>query len=48
MRTEIIRTKIAEIQESLELIRENLPESLKEFASLGLLKDGMYKRIVRG
>ncbi len=45
MRTEIIRTEIAEIQESLELIRENLPESLNEFASLGLLKDGMYKWI---
>lgn len=45
MRTEIIRTKIAEIQESLELIRNNLPESFDEFASLGLVKDGMYKRI---
>lgn len=45
MRTEIIRTKIAEIKESLDLIRENLPDSLEEFSSLGLLKDGMYKRI---
>lgn len=45
MRTEIIRTKIAEILESLELIRENLPDGFEEFASLGLLKDGMYKRI---
>ena len=45
MRTEIIRTKIMEIKESLELIRENLPDSLEEFASLGLVKDGMYKRI---
>lgn len=45
MRTEIIRTKIMEIKESLELIRKNLPDSLEEFASLGLIKDGMYKRI---
>ncbi len=45
MRTEIIRTTIAEIQESLELIRENLPDGFEEFAPLGLLKDGMYKRI---
>ncbi|VVB93075.1 Uncharacterised protein [uncultured archaeon] len=45
MRTEIIRTKIVEILESLELIRENLPDSFEEFASLGLLKDGMHKRI---
>ncbi|HIH45396.1 MAG TPA: DUF86 domain-containing protein [Candidatus Methanoperedenaceae archaeon] len=45
MRTEIIRKKIAEIQESLEILRDNLPESLPEFESLGLVKDGMYKRI---
>ncbi len=45
MRTEIIRTKVMEIQESLELIRKNLPDSFEEFASLGLIKDGMYKRI---
>ena len=45
MRTEIIKTKFAEIKESLELIRENLPDNFEEFASLGLLKDGMYKRI---
>ncbi len=41
MRTEIIRTKIEEIQESLKLIRENLPDGFEEFASLGLLKDGI-------
>ncbi len=35
MRTEIIRKKITEIQESLELVRENLPENFEEFASLG-------------
>jgi uncharacterized protein YutE (UPF0331/DUF86 family) len=45
MRTEIIRKKIAEIQESLETLRDNLPESLEEFGSLGLVKDGMYKRV---
>ncbi len=45
MRTEIIRKKITEIQESLKILRDNLPESLEEFESLGLVKDGMYKRI---
>lgn len=45
MRTEIIRKKIAEIRESLEILRDNLPERLEEFESLGLVKDGMYKRI---
>ncbi len=41
MRTEIIRKKIAEIRESLEMLRDNLPESLEEFESLGLVKDGI-------
>lgn len=45
MRTEIIRTKIAQIRESLELIRNNVPDNFEDFASLGLIKDGMYKRI---
>ncbi len=45
MRTEIIRKKIAEIRESLEMLRDNLPENLEEFQLLGLVKDGMYKRI---
>jgi uncharacterized protein YutE (UPF0331/DUF86 family) len=45
VRTVVIRTKIAEIRESLELIKNNLPDSFEEFASLGLIKDGMYKRI---
>ena len=30
MRTEIIRTKIAQIQESLELIRKNVPEDFED------------------
>lgn len=34
MRTEIIRTKIAEIHESLELIRENLPIVLRSLRRL--------------
>ncbi|MCX9073059.1 MAG: DUF86 domain-containing protein [Candidatus Methanoperedens sp.] len=45
MRTEIIRTKIAEIEESLKMIRDNLPPGFDEFRSLGLIKDGMHKRI---
>ena len=45
MRTVVIRTKIAEIRESLELINNNLPDSFDEFTALGLVKDGMYKRI---
>jgi uncharacterized protein YutE (UPF0331/DUF86 family) len=45
MRTEIIRKKTIEIKESIELIKNNLPDSLLDFESLGLIKDGIYKRI---
>lgn len=45
MRTVVIRTKIAEIRDSLDLIKNNLPDSFDEFTALGLVKDGMYKRI---
>lgn len=45
MRKEIIRTKIKEIEESIRLVEEHLPDTFKEFAGLGLIKDGIYKRI---
>ena len=45
MRTEIIRKKTIEIKESLELIKDNLPDNFEDFKSLGLIKDGIYKRI---
>ena len=45
MRKDIIRTKIKEIEESLKLVKENLPDTLEEFLGLGLVKDGIYKRI---
>ena len=45
MRKEIIRTKIKEIEESIELVGENLPDTFEEFSSMGLIKDGIYKRI---
>ncbi|MEK6937676.1 MAG: DUF86 domain-containing protein [Nanoarchaeota archaeon] len=40
-----ILKKIKEIEESLELIEENLPDSEKDFRELGLVKDGIYKRL---
>lgn len=40
-----ILQKIKEIEESLELIQENLPSSEREFVKLGLIKDGIYKRL---
>ena len=45
MRKEIILSKISEIEESLSLIEENMPGDFEEFENLGLLKDGIYKRI---
>lgn len=45
MRKDIIKTKIREIEESIELIKENLPEELGNFLELGLIKDGIYKRM---
>ena len=44
MRKEIIRTKIREIEESIELVEENLPATFEEFSSMGLVKDEIYKR----
>ena len=45
MRKEIIRTKIKEIEESLDLVKEHLPTDFEEFLNLGLVKDGIYKKI---
>jgi uncharacterized protein YutE (UPF0331/DUF86 family) len=45
MRTEIIQIKLKEIDDSLNLITENLPESFEKFSNLGLIKDGIYKKL---
>ena len=45
MRKEIILSKISEIEESLSLIEENIPEDFDDFENMGLLKDGIYKRL---
>ena len=45
LRTELIRSKLAEIEESIDLVEENLPQSFEEFSKLGLVKDGVYKRM---
>jgi uncharacterized protein YutE (UPF0331/DUF86 family) len=44
-REDIIRVKLSEIHESIELVSENLPGSAEEFLQLGLVKDGIYKRM---
>lgn len=45
IRKAIILTKISEIEESVNLIDDNLPETFEEFRGLGLVRDGMYKRL---
>ncbi|MEG3223990.1 MAG: hypothetical protein BME94_00325 [Methanobacteriales archaeon Met13] len=45
MRTSLIRAKLEEMKESVQIIEDNLPSTLEEFQSLGLVKDGIYKRV---
>lgn len=45
MRPDIIRNKMKEIQESVYLVETNLPPNFDDFMELGLVKDGIYKRI---
>lgn len=45
MRNDIIVAKLEEIEENLELISNHLPTDLEEFLNLGLIKDGIYKRL---
>jgi uncharacterized protein YutE (UPF0331/DUF86 family) len=45
LRTNVILTKLKIIEENIDLIKANLPEKLSEFKALGLVKDGIYKRI---
>ncbi|MDO5836564.1 MAG: DUF86 domain-containing protein [Methanobacterium sp.] len=45
MRTDIIRNKLKEIEESIDLVRNHLPPDFDDFLELGLVKDGIYKRI---
>ena len=40
-----VKQKIKEIEESLILIEENISSNEKEFVSLGIIKDGIYKRL---
>lgn len=45
MRKEIIKTKLKEIEESVKIVKENLPKRFEDFLKLGLVKDGIYKKI---
>ena len=45
LRVDLIRDKLTEIEDSIELVRSHLPQNFEEFSRLGLVKDGIYKRI---
>jgi uncharacterized protein YutE (UPF0331/DUF86 family) len=45
VRIEVIRIKLATIVDSIELVTTHLPSNFEEFVNLGLVKDGIYKRI---
>ncbi|MEA1924494.1 MAG: DUF86 domain-containing protein [Candidatus Altiarchaeota archaeon] len=45
MRKDLIRVKLKEIDEGVRLVEESLPSSFREFENLGLVKDGIYKRV---
>ncbi|MBR1368242.1 hypothetical protein RJ53_01525 [Methanocalculus chunghsingensis] len=45
VRETLIRTKLIEMEESVLLVKKHLPESFEEFLDMGLMKDGIYKRI---
>lgn len=45
MRDELIRSKMKEIEESVGSVTEEIPEEYDDFEEMGLLKDGIYKRL---
>ncbi|UJG43138.1 MAG: DUF86 domain-containing protein [Candidatus Heimdallarchaeum endolithica] len=45
MRNDIIVAKLEEIEENLEIISNHLPTDLEGFLNLGLIRDGIYKRL---
>ena len=45
IREDNIKTKIKEIVEGTGLVEEHLPDTFEKFSGMGLIKDGIYKRI---
>lgn len=45
LRETMIRIKIKEIVEGISLVEEHLPQTAEEFKQLGLVRDGIYKRM---
>jgi uncharacterized protein YutE (UPF0331/DUF86 family) len=45
LRNDAIRVKLAIITDSIKLVESHLPSDVEEFTKLGLVKDGIYKRV---
>ncbi|MDD4256129.1 MAG: DUF86 domain-containing protein [Methanofollis sp.] len=45
LRSAAIRTKLQEMTESIGMVREHLPDSADAFTRLGIVRDGIYKRV---
>ncbi|WP_292421872.1 DUF86 domain-containing protein [Methanoregula sp.] len=45
LRETMIRIKMKEIAEGISLVEEHLPQTAEEFKRLGLVRDGIYKRM---
>lgn len=45
IRKQEIKQKLREIADSINIVESELPNEYNEFADLGLVKDGIYKKI---
>jgi uncharacterized protein YutE (UPF0331/DUF86 family) len=45
IRRELVRIKLAEVRDSIVIVSRHLPGTVEEFVDMGLVKDGIYKKI---
>ncbi|MDD3621542.1 MAG: hypothetical protein PHQ81_03970 [Methanofollis sp.] len=45
LRSAAIRTTLQEMTESIGMVQEHLPDSAEAFTRLGIVRDGIYKRM---
>lgn len=45
IREQEVKQKLKEIEDAITVVEENLPSDLDEFLALGLVKDGIYKKV---
>ena len=45
IRDNLVYSKLTEIEGSLNIVSDNLPDKIEEFVTLGITKDRIYKRL---